>query len=164
MTSAAVETLAELSRRGIAVRVDGESIRLKPRSALDDQLLARVREYKSEILAVLSVRPAGCSTSAGPKPGARQVERWCAHCAGQGVCACPACNLRRVSGAAPCCMCAGEARQAWLATTQPQTCWHCRGEKVCRCITCCKLGGGFVQVPGECTVCHGSGKVPERVQ
>ena len=44
----------------------------------------------------------------------------CAHCDGQGVCACPACNLRRVSDAVPCCMCEPEKRQAWLAATQPK--------------------------------------------
>ena len=43
----------------------------------------------------------------------------CAHCAGHGVCACPACNLRRVSAPVPCLMCEPEKRQVWLAATRP---------------------------------------------
>ncbi len=61
--STAVEVLSELSRRGVAIRVDGDSIRLKPRSALDDQLLASIRDCKPEILAALKSR----STPGGAK-------------------------------------------------------------------------------------------------
>ncbi len=68
--STAVEVLSELSRRGVAIRVDGDSIRLKPRSALDDQLLASVRDCKPEILAALKSRSAPCGAKANP-PGCR---------------------------------------------------------------------------------------------
>ena len=64
--STAAEVLNELYRRGIVVRVDGESIRLKPRSALDDQLLASIRDYKPEIIAALKSRPAPCAAKATP--------------------------------------------------------------------------------------------------
>jgi len=42
--------------------VDGDSLILKPRRALDDSLLARVREYKPEIIRALSARPATCGS------------------------------------------------------------------------------------------------------
>lgn len=51
--------------------------------------------------------------------------RPCTHCVGQGVCACPACNLRRGSEAVPCLMCEPLKRQAWLAATRPEaSCTH----------------------------------------
>jgi hypothetical protein len=59
--SAVADIMAELSSRGVTVRVDGETLRLKPRAALDDSLLARVQANKGDILAVLSGRPAACS-------------------------------------------------------------------------------------------------------
>lgn len=46
--------LAEITIRGVAVRVDGETLRLKPREALDDDLLARIKEHKLEILRALA--------------------------------------------------------------------------------------------------------------
>lgn len=64
--STAVELLSELSRRGVAVRVDGESIRLKPKSALDDQLLASIRDCKPEILVALKSRPVFWAAKATP--------------------------------------------------------------------------------------------------
>ena len=59
--SAAAKILAELSRRGVAVRTDGGTLRLRPKAALDDGLLARVQAYKPDILGVLSARPTTCS-------------------------------------------------------------------------------------------------------
>lgn len=53
--------LAELASRGVTVRADGETLRLRPKAALDDGLLARVQAHKPDILAVLSGRPATCS-------------------------------------------------------------------------------------------------------
>lgn len=52
--SAATEILTELQRRGVIVAVDGDTLSLKPRSALDDGLLARVREVKPAILEALA--------------------------------------------------------------------------------------------------------------
>ena len=43
MTDAA-EVLTELERRGVSAAVEGDTLCLKPRRALDDALLARVRE------------------------------------------------------------------------------------------------------------------------
>src|SRR6202165_4136642 len=59
--SAVAEILAELSSRVVTVRADGETLRLRPKAALDDVLLARVHAHKHEILAALSGRPATCS-------------------------------------------------------------------------------------------------------
>jgi hypothetical protein len=59
--SAVADILAELSNRGVAVRADGETLRLKPKAALDDSLLARVQANKLDILATLSGRPSTCS-------------------------------------------------------------------------------------------------------
>lgn len=75
MTGAA-EILAELSRRGVLVQVDGEHLRLKPKAALDEKLLDQVRDHKPEILRALSLRPPLCGSPdcAGcyeAKPGKR---------------------------------------------------------------------------------------------
>jgi hypothetical protein len=51
--SAAAEILSELARRGVMVRAEGEILRLKPKSALDDELLVHVREQKPEIIKLL---------------------------------------------------------------------------------------------------------------
>jgi TubC N-terminal docking domain len=48
--SAAHSILTEITRRGIAVRVDGETLRFKPRLALDDDLVERIKEHKAEII------------------------------------------------------------------------------------------------------------------
>jgi len=56
MTAQAI--LDEMSQRGITARVDGEILLLKPREALDDDLLARIKEHKPEILEVLRNPPA----------------------------------------------------------------------------------------------------------
>lgn len=119
------EILGELFRRGVAVLVDGGMLRLKPKSALDDGLLSRVREHKAEIIGLLA-RP-----------------EICRHCDGAGECSCPACTLRRTEKPVPCLMCHPEKRQIWLAATRPETCWHCEGKGECGCIAC----------RGVCSVC-----------
>lgn len=60
--TAAAEILAELRQRGVFVAVDGDTLCLKPGRALDDALIARVREAKAAILAALRDRPATCSS------------------------------------------------------------------------------------------------------
>jgi hypothetical protein len=55
------DILAELSSRGVAVRADGETLRLRPKAALDDGLLAHVLANKRNILAALSGSPATCA-------------------------------------------------------------------------------------------------------
>jgi hypothetical protein len=51
--SGAVDVLAELSRRNVTVRVDGQTLRLRPRTAVDGDLLKRLREHKAEVLTLL---------------------------------------------------------------------------------------------------------------
>lgn len=175
-----IEILSELSRRGVVTRADGETIRLRPKSALDEALLVRVREYKSEILAALSARPAtcaascyqiepgrwvhhpwdGCRTVPASQPVQSVLQAECRHCDGAGMCDCPACTLRRTEDAVPCCMCRPQERQKWLATTVQTRCWHCRGTKVCSCILCWDPG---TDAAGQCTFCHGSGMTCGRV-
>ena len=48
------DVLTELRRRGVTVAVDGNTLCLRPKRALDDGLLARVREHKEEILRELT--------------------------------------------------------------------------------------------------------------
>lgn len=57
----AAEILGELQRRGVAVTVDGDTLCLSPKRAIDDALVARVREAKPAILATLRKFPATCS-------------------------------------------------------------------------------------------------------
>lgn len=52
--SAAHSILSEITRRGIAVRVDGETLRFRPRYALDDNLVGRIKEHKAEIIRAVS--------------------------------------------------------------------------------------------------------------
>lgn len=53
MTATAKSVLGELRARGIRVRVRGGDLALHPRSSLDQELLAAVREHKAEIVALL---------------------------------------------------------------------------------------------------------------
>jgi TubC N-terminal docking domain len=46
----ATEILNELEQRGVTIAVDGDTLCLKPRRALDNALLVRVRESKPAIL------------------------------------------------------------------------------------------------------------------
>lgn len=51
--SLAVEVLNELQQRGVSVAAEGDTLCLKPRSALDHALLSRVRSAKPAILEAL---------------------------------------------------------------------------------------------------------------
>jgi hypothetical protein len=42
--------LCEMQRRGISLRVDGNRLYLKPRHALDDELLHSIAQHKAQIL------------------------------------------------------------------------------------------------------------------
>lgn len=57
MSDSAQALLDEMAQRGVTARVDGEILRLKPRAALDDDLLARIKEHKPEIIRVLAIPP-----------------------------------------------------------------------------------------------------------
>jgi hypothetical protein len=58
--SQAAEILTELQRRGVVVAMEGDILCLKPRRALDDTLLARIREAKPAILEALRTGLAAC--------------------------------------------------------------------------------------------------------
>ena len=131
MTTAA-EILTELSRRGIAVRVDGESIRLRPKSALDDELLARVREHKPEILAALSTSLTTCAASCYEIEPRKWIHR-------------PWDSCKTV-------ITAQTAKPAWKVGCE---CWHCKGSGKCLCIACCDSWTGEA---GQCVSCRGTGK------
>ncbi len=61
--SQAAEILTELQRRRVIVAVEGDTLRLKPRRALDDTLLARIREAKPAILEALRTGMAACGSA-----------------------------------------------------------------------------------------------------
>jgi TubC N-terminal docking domain len=90
MTQAA-EILTELRGRGVSVTVDGDILCLKPRRALDDVLLARVREVKPAILEVLRKRPS--DSVAIPA----RIPATCWHCSGKGECDCSTCGVMKPS-------------------------------------------------------------------
>jgi TubC N-terminal docking domain len=60
--SEAAEILTELHRRGVIVAVEGDTLCLKPKRALDDSLLARIREVKPAILEALRSGVAACGS------------------------------------------------------------------------------------------------------
>ena len=61
--SQAAEILTELQRRGVIVAIEGDTLCLKPRRALDDSLLARIREMKPAILEALRSGLAACGSA-----------------------------------------------------------------------------------------------------
>lgn len=108
MGEQAAEILTELKQRGVTIAVHGDNLHLSPRRALDDALLARVREAKPAILDALrnrcspecyEVEPgrwihrpwAGCTTIKPEAPRLRKVSVTCEHCRGEKRCACIAC-------------------------------------------------------------------------
>ena len=87
------EILTELRGRGVSVTVEGEVLCLKPRRALDDALLARVRDSKPAILAVLRNLTSNCSVTPAQIPATAT----CWHCCGSGECDCSACGVMKPS-------------------------------------------------------------------
>jgi hypothetical protein len=87
------EILTELRGRGVSVTVEGEILCLKPRRALDDALLARVRDSKLAILEVLRKLPSNCVGT----PAQIQATATCWHCGGSGECNCSACGVMKPS-------------------------------------------------------------------
>jgi hypothetical protein len=57
--SAAVVLLAELAARGIELRAEGEQLQFRPVAAMTPELAERVRQHKSEVLALLHEAPTG---------------------------------------------------------------------------------------------------------
>jgi hypothetical protein len=64
----AAELLLDLGRLGIRLEADGERLRYFPRSALTPDLLAKLKAYKADLLAML--RPAPEAAPALPAPEA----------------------------------------------------------------------------------------------
>jgi hypothetical protein len=133
--SAVLEILTELARRGVVVRDKGDdTLGLRPKSALDPDLRARVLAHKPEILAMLRARPAACAlTCYELEPG-----RWIHH---------PWDGCRTIAPANP-------------AQRVERTCWHCVGSdgkahKECTCLVCVDAGS---RGPGICSICKGTGK------
>jgi hypothetical protein len=123
--------LSEIVRRGVSFRVDGADLVLKPRRALDDDLLTRIRSHKAQIIQAISARPRTCALSCYEiEPG-----RW-VHQVWEG--------------------CKTSVTPPPLKVTQKaeQTCWHCRGEGRCSCIVC---WDAQAHGPGDCVPCHGRG-------
>jgi hypothetical protein len=110
----AAEILTELQRRGVIVAVKGDTLCLKPRRALDDILLARIREVKPEILEALRKNRPDCY---------QLVE--------------PIVWIHRPYAACTAVQPEASGSQHKVAVT----CWHCRGEKRCACIACWQKGG-----------------------
>ncbi|MCH9647759.1 MAG: hypothetical protein K0U98_05935 [Deltaproteobacteria bacterium] len=53
----ALELLAEVHRRGVAIEVEGGHLRLSPASALSTDLIGELRVHKSKLLELLESRP-----------------------------------------------------------------------------------------------------------
>jgi len=126
-----VEVLAELQRRGLTVRADGNDLLLKPKGAMDDTLRSRILEVKPEILEILRDRPVTCCLDCYQLERGIWVHRPWAGC-------------KTIKAEA-----AEEAGGVVLVT-----CWHCRGEKVCDCSACWK---GVNRC--ACTFCKGTGRM-----
>jgi hypothetical protein len=58
----AADILTELQRSRVIVSIEGDTLCLKPRRALDDTLLARIREAKAAILEALRTGLAACGS------------------------------------------------------------------------------------------------------
>lgn len=71
------DVLAELERRGCAVRVVGERLLVSPGQALDDDLRAAIRQHKTEILALVT----RSATEATDRDGAAGEAEGCPRCA-----------------------------------------------------------------------------------
>ncbi len=145
MTSAA-EILAELRQRGVAIRIDGDDICLRPKRALDEALLARVRQEKPAILAALRSRPATCSPECYQIDPGVWIHRPCAGCR-------TAAQRSRVpksrDGASP-------PKPVPRPRDEATVCWHCEGQRTCGCIACCKNGPEASRA--ACVVCKGTGE------
>lgn len=60
--SQVTEILTELQQRGVTVAVEGDTLCLKPGHALDDTLLARIRNVKPAILEALRTGQVACGS------------------------------------------------------------------------------------------------------
>jgi hypothetical protein len=86
MNSPAADLLAELRRLGVAVGVQGDRLWAEPKSAIDPDLVGRLRQHKPTLLALLRADAPRCG-SCGTRQfvdvsihGGRSVRRDCARC------------------------------------------------------------------------------------
>ncbi len=66
MTALAIDVLREVSEAGGTIRLEGDMLRLSAAEPLPDELRARLRQRKTEIVALLSAEPANDAASEGP--------------------------------------------------------------------------------------------------
>ncbi len=121
---------------GGELTISGDRIRYRlPKDYPEkERILAELREYKPEIIWLLSARPRTCAPSCYEIERGRWIHRpW------------NRCTTGKVETDEP-------QRKVAVA------CWHCRGEKRCACIACWQAG------PGDCVTCKGSGQVWQWVQ
>lgn len=101
--------LSEMIQRRISVDVDGQDLILRPKQALDDELLSRIRKHKSGILQALSTRPLGTCVPSCYEIGSG---RWVHHAWG----GCKTSIFSPLSN---------------RSAKMEETCWHCRGQGRC---------------------------------
>jgi hypothetical protein len=137
------EVVNELVRRGIVIEIEppGDRLTLSPARLLDDDLLARVRQHKPEIIAIVSARPATCG------PGCYEIEpgRYMHH---------------------PERGCRTKVTVAWSAVRPWWTgkCWHCNGTGKCECCVCFQHVPWSNEHEGVCVSCKGTGVLPVSIQ
>lgn len=66
MIAPIVELLAEVRRLGIQLVAEGERLRYSPRDRIPDELIGRLREFKPELIAMLTAEPMACPVCACP--------------------------------------------------------------------------------------------------
>jgi hypothetical protein len=82
----AAELLADLARLGIRLDACGDQLRFHPRSALQPDLLARLKTHKAEILAILRPHTATKSpTTLAPAYSLAKFDWSSGYCPGQPV-------------------------------------------------------------------------------
>src|SRR5947209_3190935 len=123
MSASPIAAIVErLEERGVRFRFEGHKVKARLPEPTPPEIL--------ETLETLRARRSEVATLLRERQG---FTVW-AHCDGAGMCACPACSLRRTSEPVPCCMPRVNEHQAWVFETWPQTCWHCGGAGKCRCL------------------------------
>ena len=131
--SAATEILEELRVKGISIRAQHGVLHLKPKNAIDAQLLGRIREAKPEILAVLRRPPVVVLVESRPADPVGEAVR---------------AVLRPGEEITP---------KGIIRRLPKGVCEHCGGKKFCNCAVCNRgWGKGWF---GWCHTCGGSGRV-----
>jgi hypothetical protein len=86
MNSPAADLLAELTRLGVTVGVQGDRLWFEPKSALGPDLVARLRQHKILLMAIVGSALPQCDRCRSkefvdvPIHGGRSLRRDCARC------------------------------------------------------------------------------------